>query len=61
MTGITKDHEIVTQRLKVKKINFVGLAEGGSLAVRGKGKSIVKIRCYLPSNFPLGIFIILRE
>jgi poly(3-hydroxyalkanoate) synthetase len=42
MIGITKDHEIVKQRMRVKKINFVGMHEGGSLAVRGKGKSIVK-------------------
>jgi len=43
MVGIAKEHEIVTQRIKLKKITFGSFGEGNALAVRGKKKSIVRL------------------
>ena len=43
MVGIAKEHEIVTQKLRLKKVTFDGLGQGNALAVRGKKKSKVII------------------
>jgi len=38
MVGIAKEHEIVTQRIKVKKVTFGTFGEGNALSVKGKKK-----------------------
>jgi len=42
MVGIAKEHEIITQKLRLKKVKFEGLGDGNALAVRGKKKSKVR-------------------
>ena len=42
MVGLAKEHEIVTQRIKVKKVTFGTFGEGNALSVKGKKKSIVR-------------------
>ena len=43
MVGIAKEHEIVTQRIRLKKITFGSFGDGNALAVKGKKKSIVRV------------------
>lgn len=43
MVGIAKEHEIVTQRIKLKKVTFGSFGDGNALAVKGKKKSIVRL------------------
>jgi hypothetical protein len=39
MIGITKEHAIITQNMKIKKISFECLTKGNNLEVKGKKKS----------------------
>ncbi len=46
MVGIAKEHEIVTQRIKLKKVTFGSFGDGNALAVKGKKKSIVRLEIF---------------
>lgn len=47
MVGIAKEHEVVTQKMRIKKITFDSIEKGGVMAVKGKKKSKVSYCIFL--------------
>jgi len=47
MCGIAKEHEVVTQNIRIKKITFGTHGDGNALSVKGKKKSKVRyLHCF---------------